>query len=109
MLTAVWGWGALTATAWGQLPGIVWITIFYVAVFASAFTTMLVQYAVLRLPSAKVMAYTYLTPLWVILLEAALGKGMPGVVVVPGIAATLGALALLLKSDEPARGSVRAS
>lgn len=109
MLTAVWGWGALTATAWDQLPGIVWITIFYVAVFASAFTTMLVQYAALRLPSAKVMAYTYLTPLWVILLEAALGKGMPGVVVVPGIAATLGALALLLKSDEPARGPVRAS
>jgi hypothetical protein len=29
--------------------------------------------------------------------------------VVPGIAATLGALALLLKSDEPARGPVRAS
>lgn len=103
MLTAVWGWGALTATGWGSLPAIVWITIFYVAVFASAITTMLVQYAALRLPSAKVMAYTYLTPLWVILLEAALGKGLPGIIVLPGIAATLGALALLLKSDAPAR------
>ncbi len=103
ILTAAWGWGALTATAWGTLPAIVWITIFYVAIFASAFTTMLVQYAALRLPSAKVMAYTYLTPLWVIALEAALGRGMPGPVLLPGILATLGALALLLKSDEPAR------
>jgi len=103
ILTAVWGWDALTATAWGQLPAIVWITILYVAVFASAFTTMLVQYAALRLPSAKVMAYTYLTPLWVIGLEAALGGGLPGLAVLPGILATLGALSLLLKSDEPAR------
>lgn len=109
ILTAIWGWGALGATAWGQLPAIVWITIFYVAVFASAFTTMLVQYAALRLPSAKVMAYTYLTPLWVILLEAALGQGLPGAILLPGIAAILGALALLLKSDEPARGPARAA
>lgn len=103
ILTAVWGWEALTATAWGQLPAIVWITIFYVAIFASAITTMLVQYAALRLPSAKVMAYTYLTPLWVIVLEAALGKETPGIVLLPGILATLGALALLLRSDQPAR------
>ncbi|MGN7869817.1 DMT family transporter [Paracoccus sp. 22332] len=102
ILTAVWGWGALTATAWGQLPAIVWVTIFYVAIFASAITTMLVQYAALRLPSAKVMAYTYLTPLWVIVLEAALGKETPGIVLLPGILATLGALALLLRSDQPA-------
>ncbi|WP_295048352.1 DMT family transporter [uncultured Paracoccus sp.] len=103
ILTAIWGWGALTATAWGQLPAIVWATIVYVAIFASAMTTMLVQYAALRLPAAKVMAYTYLTPLWVIVLEAALGKGTPGIVVLPGILAILGALALLLRSDPPAR------
>ncbi|WP_347140198.1 DMT family transporter [Paracoccus sp. SSK6] len=105
ILTAVWGWGALTATAWGALPAIVWITVFYVAVFASACSTMLVQYAALRLPSAKVMAYTYLTPLWVIGLEAALGRGMPGIAVLPGMLAILGALALLLGGDEPARSS----
>lgn len=108
ILTAVWGWDALVSTDWGQLPAIVWITIFYVAVFASAFTTLLVQYAAMRLPAAKVMAYTYLTPLWVIGLEAALGQGMPGAVMLPGILATVGALALLLKTDEPAvRPSLR--
>lgn len=105
LLTALWGWGGLTATAWGALPAIVWLTIFYVAVFASAVTTMLVQYAALRLPAAKVMAYTYLTPLWVILTEAALGHGLPGPALLPGILATLGALAMLLKSDEPVRAA----
>ena len=108
LLTAIWGWGALTATAWGALPPIVWVTVFYVSIFASAVTTMLVQYAALRLPAAKVMAYTYLTPLWVILLEAVLGQGMPGPILLPGILATTLALALLLKSDEPARDAARA-
>lgn len=105
ILTAVWGWPALTQTAWAQLPAIVWIAIFYVAVFASAFSTMLVQYAALRLPAAQVMAYTYLTPLWVIGLEAGLGKGLPGIAVLPGMVAILAALALLLGSDLRARPS----
>ena len=109
LLPAAWGWGALTSTAWGQLPAIVWITIFYVAIFASAFSTLLVQYAAMRLPAAKVMAYTYLTPIWVILSEAVLGQGLPGPVLLPGILATLAALALLLKTDEPATGPVRAN
>ena len=39
----------------------------------------------------------------------ALGQGLPGAILLPGIAAILGALALLLKSDEPARGPVRAA
>ncbi|SNR37603.1 EamA-like transporter family protein [Paracoccus sediminis] len=102
MLTAVWGWGALAGTAWGALPAIVWITIFYVAVFASALSTMLVQYAALRLPAAKVMAYTYLTPVWVILLEAAFGAERPGAPLLPGLLAILGALALLLRTDRVA-------
>lgn len=103
ILTAGWGWGALSATDWASLPAIVWVTILYVAIFASAFTTMLVQYAALRLPSAKVMAYTYLTPVWVILLEAVLGRGMPGLQILPGVLAILGALSLLLQADAPAR------
>jgi hypothetical protein len=54
------------------------------------------------LPAAKVMAYTYLTPVWVIVLEAAMGQGLPGSVVAPGIGATLLALWMLLREDEPA-------
>lgn len=103
ILTALWGWQAIGQTAWADLPPLVWITIFYVGIFASAVTTLLVQYSTLRLPSAKVMAYTYLTPVWVILAEAMLGQGWPGALVLVGIAATLAALALLLAVDQPGR------
>lgn len=93
------GHDAIAQTDWANLPAIVWITLFYIAIFASATTFVLLQFATLRLPSAKVMAYTYLTPCWVIALEAALGRGLPGWIVLPGIVATITALVLLLEGD----------
>ena len=95
----VWGWGALVSTDWGALPGIVWVTLVYTAVFASAATFTLLQFATLHLPSAKVMAYTYLTPSWVILWEIALGHGAPGPVVLGGVVLTVLALILLLREE----------
>jgi hypothetical protein len=59
----------------------------------------LLQYAAMRLPSAKVMANTFLTPAWVILWEVAPGQGTPPVLVLPGIALTGAALILLRKDD----------
>ena len=88
------------ATDWVNLPRIVWITIIYVAVFASAVTFVLLQYASLRLPSAKVMAYTYLTPSWVLLWEFALGHGTPPALVLGGVVLSVIALVMLLKGDD---------
>lgn len=96
MLT-VWGWTDLRATDWAALPGIVWITIGYTAIFASAATFTLLQFATLRLPSSKVMAYTYLTPSWVIMWELALGGTPPPVMVLAGVGLTVVALGLLLR------------
>ncbi len=101
LLVAAFGWGDIVSTHWGELPGIVWITIIYTAVFASALTFVLLQFASLRLPSAKVMAYTYLTPTWVICWQVALGHGVPRGVVLVGVGLTVVALAMLLKDDEP--------
>ena len=88
---------AVLATDWAALPGIVWITLVYVAVAASAMTFVLMQYASLRLPAAKVMAYTYLVPSWVILWEIALHGAVPPGLVLVGVAMTMLALGLLLK------------
>ena len=99
VLTA-WGWGDLRATDWLALPAIVWITLLYVAIFASAATFVLLQFATLRLPAAKVMAYTYLTPSWVILWEVALGNGAPSGLVMGGVALTILALWMLLKDQD---------
>ncbi|HKK87194.1 MAG TPA: EamA family transporter, partial [Roseovarius sp.] len=62
-------------------------------------TFVLLQYASLRLPSAKVMAYIYLTPVWVIVWMAALGEGLPPLKLLPGVGVVLVALALLLKDE----------
>lgn len=97
VVLTLYGARSIAATDWGSLPGIVWVTILYTAIFASAATFVLLQFATLRLPSAKVMAYTYLTPAWVIGWELSLGRGVPGLVIVPGIGITLLALGLLLK------------
>jgi drug/metabolite transporter (DMT)-like permease len=98
VVLTLWGWSDLRATEWAALSPLVWVTIVYVAVFASSVTTVLVQFASLRLPSAKVMAYTYLTPSWVILWQIALGNGAPPAAVLGGVALTVAALSMLLKA-----------
>jgi drug/metabolite transporter (DMT)-like permease len=77
----------------------VWITLAYVSIAASAATFTLVQYATLRLPSSKVMAYTYLTPSWVILWEIAMGNPAPALLVLVGVGLTMMALWMLLKQE----------
>jgi len=106
MLT-IYGWSDLRTTDWGSLPGIVWITILYTAVFASAASFTLLQFAALRLPSAKVMAYTFLTPSWVIVWIVLLGQAVPTGWILPGIGLTFIALFLLLKEEEAAPDQVR--
>ncbi|MEL7025997.1 MAG: DMT family transporter [Pseudomonadota bacterium] len=90
----------ILATEWMALPAIVWITLAYITVFATMGSSYLLAFASMRLPAAKVMAYTYLTPSWVILWEMALGNGVPPVLILGGVALTLVALFLLLKNEE---------
>ena len=99
VLLSLWGGPAVLATNWSTLPPIVWICLAYVSVAASALTFVLLQYASMRLPAAKVMAYTYLVPCWVILWELALGHGAPPLNVLAGVVLILVALGLLLKDE----------
>lgn len=99
VILTVIGWPQIMETDWAALPMIVWITVFYLAIFASAATFVLLQFAALNLPSAKVMAYTYLVPSWVILWEIGLGNGAPKLLVAVGVLMTCGALLLLLRQE----------
>lgn len=94
-----WGGPAALQTDWTSLPPIVWICLAYIAIAASALSFVLIQYATLRLPSARVMAYTYLVPSWVILWEMALGHGHPPATSLIGVALTGVALIVLLKDE----------
>ncbi|MGR3495170.1 DMT family transporter [Citreimonas sp.] len=99
VMLALWSGPRMFATPWAELPAIVWWTIGYTAIAATALSFSLVRYATFRLPSAKVMAYTYLTPSWVILWEIAVGQGTPQAMVLPGVALTALALLMLLREE----------
>jgi len=99
VLLTAYGWSDIRATNWANLPTIVWITIGYTSLVAGSTTFTLLQYAILRLPAAKVMAYTYLTPSWVVLWEIALGHGAPRALILAGVALTVVALWMLLKDE----------
>ena len=87
------------ATDWQGLPALVWVALGYLVVFATAFSASAMQFAAQRLPASKVMAYTYATPVWIILWELALGHGVPGLTVLPGVVLIVAALLILFRAD----------
>lgn len=97
VIIAAYGWHDLIVTDWAALRPLVWVTLVYTAIAASSMTVFLVQFASMRLPSSKVMAYTYLTPSWVLIWELALGQPVPSSLVLGGVGLTMLALVLLLK------------
>lgn len=97
LVTGIYSAREVVATDWPALPPIAWAGVIYLGVFTTAGTFLLVQYATLRLPSAKVMAYGYLVPSFVIVEEGLLGHGWVAAPVWFGVAATVAALLILLR------------
>ena len=90
----------IAATDWLHLPAVVWWVVLYLAVGPTAICFFLIQFASLRLPAPKVIAYGYLTPAFVILFEALAGHGLPGVAIIIGAAVTvLGLIVLAVLRD----------
>lgn len=89
----------ILATNWAQLPMRVWAVLGYLAIFAGICSMWLLTYASGRLAPTQVMAYTYLTPFWVIVLEPVMGRAMPSLTTVIGVVPILLALGLLIGSD----------
>lgn len=98
ILLGALGAGDIASTDWLALPAHIWAIIAYLSVLTTAASFFLVQFAAMRLPSSKVMAYTYLTPSWVILWEVALGSGFPAATVAIGAGLTAIALLMLLRN-----------
>lgn len=89
--------GAVVATDWGALPPIVWGAIVYLALGATALTFFLLQFAAMRLPAGKVMAYGYLVPSFIVLWEGIFGGTWPHLPILAGIGVTIVAMLLLLR------------
>jgi len=100
LLLVIFAFNDIRMTDWFNLPTIVWLTLGYLVIFSTAISFVLLQFAAMRLPSAKVMAYTYLTPVWVILWEVLIGNGLPQAFVIPGVLLTICALIILVKNEK---------
>jgi drug/metabolite transporter (DMT)-like permease len=97
---AVYGAREIVATDWTALPPVVWIAVFYLALVTGAGTTFLVQFATMRLPASKVMAYTYLSPCFIIFYEGLLGHGWASASVLAGALVTVLGLAVMAVSRD---------
>jgi drug/metabolite transporter (DMT)-like permease len=98
---AIYGAGEIIATDWTALPLVVWIAMLYLVVFTTSITFFLMQFASMRLPSSKVLAYTYLTPSIVIALEGLLGHGWAPLSVLAGALVTvMGLVVLAIAADQ---------
>lgn len=86
----------MAGTDWSMLPAVVWYCLAYLAVFATAISFFLLQYASMRLPAGKVFAYGYLIPSFVIILEGLLGHGWASPVVAVGALITVVGLVVLV-------------
>lgn len=101
LFIAIYGFSDILATDWPNVPLFVWGVIGYLATFTTAVTFYLIQFASLRLPAAKVLAYAYLTPVFVIVLEGLAGHGWTSVSVLIGsIVIVMGLVILVVSPDQ---------
>ena len=91
----------LWGTDWTDVEMIVLGAIVYLAIFPTIITFFIAQYATLRLGPTRVMAYSYLVPAVVLMIDLAAGKGLPPVMTFPGLAI------ILLASVIVQRGAIR--
>lgn len=86
----------LLETNWSGLPAVVWYCLAYLAIFATAISFFLLQFASMRLPAGKVFAYGYLVPSFVIILEGLLGHGWASPIVAVDALITVAGLVVLV-------------
>lgn len=75
----------LMTTPWAAIEPAIWIGIVYLAVFCTIITFFLSQWSTLHLGPTRVMAYSYLYPPLILLIDWSLGHGLPPERTLPGI------------------------
>ena len=90
----------LADTSLTTIPRTTWLWIVYLALFSTVITFYCTQYATKIIGPTRTIAYSYLYPVLVVMLNYVLGRGWPAVQVIPGILMTVAAMLLLLPSSE---------
>ena len=91
---------------WAGVPLMVWAGIGYLALFCTVVTFFLTQYAVPHIGPTKVMAYSYLYPGFVLVIDLVLGHGWPEGSILPGILLVLLAMFVIQRTaTSPSRSA----
>ena len=96
IILSIYGAPEILQTNWTGLPLLIWGTIIYLAVFATSLSFLCLQFASMHLPATNVMAYTYLTPIWVLVWERLLDHENPPIWISGGIALSIISVVILL-------------
>ena len=96
VILSVYGAAEILQTNWTGLTLLIWGTIIYLAVFATSLSSLCLQFASIHLPATNVMAYTYLTPIWVLVLERILQHETPPIWISGGVILSIVSVIILL-------------
>ncbi len=89
----------LMSVSWVDVPDRVWAGIAYLAIFSTIITFFLTQYAILFLGPTRVMAYSYLYPGLVLIIDLICGGPWPGTALLPGIVIVLAAMVVVQQME----------
>lgn len=87
--------GKLGDVDWPLVAFRTWSGILYLAVFTTVITFFLTQFCVPHIGATRAMAYSYLYPGLVLVIDLLLGHGLPPAAVLPGVAIVLLAMVVL--------------
>jgi drug/metabolite transporter (DMT)-like permease len=89
----------LATIPWASVPVIVWLGIAYLALFTTIITFFISQWATLHLGPTRVMAYSYLYPPLIIMIEWLLYRDFPPLKTMLGILIILPAMIIVQRGD----------
>ncbi len=89
------GGTVLYQLSWHEIPVDTWLWVGYLAIFSTVISFYLTQLAIPVIGPTRTMAYSYLYPALVLVLDVLLGKGWPEPKVLPGIFIILAAMLVL--------------
>ncbi len=77
ILLLIFQWSNIIKTNWLLVSPLTYLAVGWLALFTTAITFYLIQYAAMRLPSVKVMSYTLLVPAFILLQRVLNGGSWP--------------------------------
>lgn len=76
---------ALVTSAWVEVPAFAYGGVAFVAVCSTVIASFLMQWGTIRIGPTCVQAYSYLLLALVLLIDWAIGKGLPSMLTIPGV------------------------